>query len=52
MDRHLPAGASAHVEDVEEDEGLEDLPQIRGAHEPRDRTVAMAAGQVHDGALR
>ena len=54
MNRHPVVGTTpeVHVEDVEEDEGLEGSPQVRGTHQPRDRAMTPAARAVHDAALR
>src|SRR5207253_1575402 len=40
-----------HLEAVEEDEGLEHFPQVRRAHQARDRPVAAAARALRDRSL-
>jgi hypothetical protein len=45
-------GAAREFEVIEKHERLHQLAEIAGAHEPRDGTVAVPLGAVHDAALR
>jgi hypothetical protein len=46
------AGRAVEVEVIQEHEGLQHLAEIAGAHQPRDRTVAISSGTADDPSLR
>lgn len=52
MDRHPADRPAIDVEQVEEDEGLETLAEIGGAHQADDVAVAAPAGNMNDRPVR
>jgi hypothetical protein len=52
MKRKLPYLQGIVIEEIQEDIGLDELTDVAGAHEPRDRAVLLAACAPYDPAPR
>ena len=48
MQPHPLERGMLHVEEVQEDERFQDLPEVARTHEPGDRTVAVPSGPADD----